>query len=536
MKIVKKIWLVGLAVLLVSLMSFSPAMAVKEGGTLNLHINKTPDSLWPLTATCRRATYLFELTYNYLVGFNDANEIVPQLAESWDVSDDGLTYTFHLRKGVKFHDGYPFTAKDVEFTYTLLANKKAASLFFGKVEPVKGAKAYYDGEANKVDGIQVVDDYTIKFVLEKPNAAFLSNLMLPIVPEHIFGKIPVDQLATSPESQKLIGTGPFKLVKYVTDQYYEFECFDDYWQGKPHIEKIYVKIAKADVAIAMLEKGEIDYIPEFPPSELDYVKSLPNLKILTQTNTTWPWAWCFNLKRSYFKDKRVRQAIAYALDRQGFVDSVLRGYGTVVNFPNTNARWAWPDPSEINQYPYNPEKAKTLLKEAGWDPDRVIEILYYPGNKERDQFATIGQQMLKNVGIKADVVCMDVARAVEKFHKGNFDILQTGASAQPDPDYQSLYFESSKVIPAGDNITSYANKRVDELFKKGRKTFDPAERAKIYKEINKILNDELPWIIICEPMHVSVVNKRVHGMHFNPNIIAFRDPARLLDIHKWWLE
>jgi len=161
--------------------------------------------------------------------------------------------------------------------------------------------------------------------------------------------------------------------------------------------------------------------------------------------------------------------------------------------------------------------------------------LYYPGNKARDQFAVIAQQYLKNVGVKVDVIAMDVARAVEKLQKGDFQILLSGISAQPDPDYQSIYFESTKVYPAGANYGYMDNKHVDELFAKGRVTTDSTKRAEIYKELNIILNDELPMLPICEPDFVSAINKRVRGVHFNPSIVSFRDPARLLDIHKWWL-
>jgi len=538
MKIVKKLGLIVLAVSLVSLMSFSPAMAVKEGGTLNVHFPQNPNTIWVYNCTGRTGAFLFELAYNWLIGFNDKGEVIPQLAESWDISKDGLTYTFHLRKGVKFHDGYPFTAKDVEFTYTLLANKKIGSLYFGKIEPVKGVKEYYDGKVDKVSGIQVMDDYTIKFTLKEPNVAFLTNLIFPIVPEHIFSKIPIEQINKSPESRKLIGTGPFKLVKYVTDQYYEFERFDDYWQGKPHIEKIYMKLAKADVAIAMLEKGEIDYIPEFPISEVNYVKSLPNADILTKENITWPWLLGVNrTQKPYFKDKRVLQAFMYAFDRQGYINSVLQSYGKVTNVSITNPPWAVPDDSEINLYPYNPEKAKALLKEAGWDPNQVLKLVYYPGNKERGEFAVLAQQMLRNVGVTVDVVCMDVARAVEVLHSGDFDLFLSGAGELPDPDASSVYFESSKIWPAGPNYHYIADKRLDELFKKGRETFDLAERAKIYKQINIILNDELPWLMICTPMYLAAMNKRVHYTRFNPNItVSTHDQARFLDVQDWWLE
>jgi len=537
MKIIRKVGLFVLMVLLISSIYVLPAVSeVREGGTLNLHLEMAAATLWPVTAVDREGMFLISLAYDTLMEYNDANELQPRLAKSWEVSNDGLTYTFHLRRDVKWHDGQPFTANDVKFTYTLLANKKAASFVTGVIVPiVKGSQDYYDGKVDSISGIQVVDDYTIKFELTKANASFLYSLLFPILPEHLFKAIPVDQLAKAPESQMMVGTGPFKFKRYVTDQYYEFERFEGYWRGKPHIEKVYVKIAKASVALAMLEKGEIDYIIDVPMSELEYIKSLKHIKILTAPNRTWNWCFFLNTKHKFLQDKRIRQAFLYALDRQGYVDSVLRGYGEVINIFNTDALWTVPDSSQINQYPYNPEKAKSLLKEAGWDPKQVVEIVYYPGNEARSRFALIAQQNLKDVGVTADVIAMDGARATEKLQKFDYQILLSGPGALPDPDYISIYFESSKTYPKGCNYHHMADKHIDELFEKGRSTVDPAERARIYKEINIILNDYLPMLPICEPMYVSAMNKRVCGVRFNPNIVFYQAPYRLLDIHKWWL-
>jgi len=506
----------------------TPTLTVKAGGTLNLWMELAPPHLYPPTATDRSSSMIFELVFDKLLAYDDDQNIQPELAEKFDVSKDGLTYTVTLKKGLKWHDGQPVTAQDVKFTFEKLCGK--GSVYFANYKTIKGAQDFNDGKTTEVAGIKMVDDSTVAFELSEVDGGFLNNLVFWIIPEHIFkGMDPETAVRTA---WKPVGTGPFKFVQYKEDQYLEFDANKEYFKGAPSIDKFFMKIAKVDAALAMFEKGEVDYITDLPATEYDRVKKLPNAKILELPNTSWPWLLGINVTKGQLGDKRVRQAMMYALDREAYIKSVMGGHATILNHPFPMPAWAAPADSEINLYPYDPEKAKALLKEANYDNKVVPQILYYPGNKLRDQFATIAQQYWAAVGLKVDVVSMDVARAVERLQKGEFDILLSGGGATPDPGKQRIYFTcDSTFAKGGANYYFYCNPKLDELFKKGQAATSIEERAPIYKEIAKILNDELPWLFLINPNYLSAVNTRINDMHFNPNIGA----ERFLDIEKWKL-
>jgi peptide/nickel transport system substrate-binding protein len=501
---------------------------VKEGGTLNLHLEAAPPSLYPPSDADRLSQMVQELVYDYLMFFNDAQEVVPELADTYKVSEDGLTYTVGLRKDVKWHDGQPFTARDVKFSFEQACSKFSG--YFADYKDLVGCQDYRDGKATEVKGIEIVDDYTLKFRLAQPNAAFPLALVYRIIPEHIYKGMDLDTAKRA--AWKPVGTGPFKLVDYKEDQYFEFDAYSDYFKGAPHINKVFMKIAKADTAIAMLERGEVDFIADLPADEVERLQANPNIKILETNNNNWPWGLQINVTKPGLGDKRVRQAMMYAIDRQAYVDGVLQGHGQVTSLPWQTPGWALPDAKDVNQYPYDVEKAKGLLKEAGWDPNRVVEILAYPGNKLRYEFAVIAQQYLADAGIRSNIVTMDVARAIEKINASDFDVLLTGAGAKPDPASQAMYYTcDSTPDKGGYNNGGFCDPAADELFKKGSAAFTSAERAPIYKELAKVLNEDAPWMWLASPNYVSASNSRIADMKYNPNLTE----GRYFDIENWKL-
>jgi peptide/nickel transport system substrate-binding protein len=186
----------------------------------------------------------------------------------------------------------------------------------------------------------------------------------------------------------------------------------------------------------------------------------------------------------------------------------------------------------LNAYPYDPEKAKQLLQEAGWDPNWVVEVLYYPGNKLRGDFAEIFQQYMADVGVKVDLLSIDVARAIDRLNAGDFEILLSGAGAKPDPSSQAPYFACDSVPENGGwNYGRYCNPEVDAAFERGTQVFTLEERAPIYQEAAKILNDDVPWLYIAIPNYISATSTRITGMHYNPNLTE----GRYFDIEQWML-
>jgi len=304
---------------------------VKEGGTLNIFLIGDPRWLWPLTDTgVNRPQWL---VYEWLVRLTEDKRAEPWLAEKWETSSDGLTYTFYLRKGVKWHDGKPLTAEDVAFTFTQVVSKTQGALPYGDFKGIKGAQAYYDGKAPSVEGLKVINETTLQIILEKPDPLFVlkvgANSRVPILPKHVWEGTTRDQRQAN--TTTMIGTGPYKFVKWVKGQYLEFERNNDYWRGKPHIEKVFLKIGAQEVAAAMLERGEVDVVESLPWSELQRLQGVKGIRVLPAKEPTDVTLWQIyvNMCKPYLADKRVRQAFTYGVNREAFLKTVLQGAGAL---------------------------------------------------------------------------------------------------------------------------------------------------------------------------------------------------------------
>lgn len=530
----KKLFTLSSLVLILCLVLGGISAGVVNAATLKAQIGSCPPNWFPVTSTQREAKMLFELTYDELITFDNQGNPVPRMAKSWEVSEDGTVYTFHLRKGIKFHDGFEFTAEDVKFTYTLMASGEIGSFLYNNVKTIKGVDAYYKGNADEVEGIKVIDDYTVQFELEKPDNSFLYQIPAPIIPKHLYAGMEITEIPKSDRAKKMIGTGPYMLTGYLRDQNFEFKRFEDFYLGKPKIEKIVLKVVNPTVAVAMLQRGELDYIPDVPPEEIKTIEEMQNARIVKAENKLWPWLLLFNCDREYLNQK-VRKAFAYAVNKEAYVNAVLNGYATTDPLIFKGAEWAIPE--EYPHYKYNPDKAKELLTEAGWDFDREVEIIYYPGTPQRAKFAVVFQDYLRKIGVKVKVTKMDVGRWVELTNPGHhekrdFEIGLTGAGMTLHPRTLEIQLKSD----GGNNRCNYHNPRVDELFVEGRRAVDQDKRNKCYQELNKILVDELPWLVFANADVISAFSNRIKNVKFNPNIPGPYDPSRYLDVHEWTIE
>ena len=492
--------------------SASAAASGTAGGTLRMALGQNVD-LNPIGVRTVGAFYLQSAIYDGLV-ISSANwdTIEPALAEKWDISSDNLTYTFALRKGVKWHDGQAFTAKDVEFTYKLFLNKAVGSYFSKNLLTIKGAQDFYDGKSQTVEGLKVVDDNTFAITLLKPNAAFAFSTLTQhsIVPMHVWKDVSADDLTKPATWEKnQVGTGPFKFSSYQVDKFLELVRYDAAWRGKPLLDKIlFVRVGTTPEAIAAaLEKGDIDYA-QVPTTEIDRMGKLANLVIKPKSVYNIR-AFGVNVDKPAFKDKRVRQALAYGIDRVGLSDSILAGVSTVANSFSPSAKWNNPN---LPKYDYSIDKAKALLKDAGWDPNLEFDLaLYYNDQGHKDYIAATQQQLAK-IGMKAKVVQLD-GSAVQTYYYTDrkFDVMLLGYGISPDMDEYSGIFTSTAKWPAGQNAMLYANPRVDTLFQQGSATTDDTQRKKIYDEVQTILMDELPWIPCYFLKIAGGFNKRVQN-------------------------
>lgn len=521
-----------------------------EGGKLNLSMFSAPKGVFnPILYEDQYDSNIITRVFDGLLQFNEKLELICNLCASYEISSDNKTVTFNLRKDVKWHDGTPFTTKDVAFTFRAMLHPDYAGVRTGDYAALVGVAAMLDArdqltkqvEENKIskeqaaqqrmagweawlngDGkkaIQVIDDHTIAFTTDEPYAPFLQNLAFDIIPAHLFEGRPIGEMADHPATKKPIGTGPYKFVQYVTDQYVELARYEGYHQGKPYIPTIIYKIANQDVAIGQLKSGELDYI-EINPSDVELVKGDPNITVYTRPDFGYQYMG-LNHDNPLFQDEAVRQAMMYAINRPAIVDQILKGYGTVMNSHMPPALWAY-DESSLNLYPYDPEKANQLLAEAGWtqknadgylvkDGKEFAFTLKYPsGNKVREASAPLIQADLKAIGIKVDVQMMEFATLVTTvFDERDMDAWLMGWSLSVDPDPGAIFLPNNK----WGQVTGWTNARNEELIQQGTRVLKVAERKPIYVEWAQILNEELPYVFLYSQNVVDAVRTdKIQGL------------------------
>lgn len=483
-----------------------------------------PTVLIPMLAGDSASHEVAGMIFNGLVKYDTDLSVIGDLAESWDVSKDGLVITFHLRKGVRWTDGADFTAEDVMFGYKTIIDKKTPTAYSEDFLQVKKA--------------EVVDNYTFKVTYEKPFAPALTSWGgLVVLPKHLLeGK----DITKTGFGREPVGLGPYRLTKWVSGQELLLDSNHDYFEGRPFIDRyIYRIIPDRATMFLELQTGGVDMMDLTP---IQYTKQTENdfFRNTFQKFRYPQFAYTymgFNLKHPFFKDKRVRQAIAYAIDKSEIVDVVLFGLGSPATgpyVPNT-----WPYNPNVKEYKYDPDKAKRLLREAGWASNStgILEkdgkpfeftIRTNMGNTLRMNTATIIQWRLAKVGIKVKIEAIEWSTFINQFiDKRRFEAVILGWSIGLDPDQYDIWF-SGKTKEKEFNFIGYSNPEVDELLEKGRRTYDISERKKAYFRIQEILADELPYIFLYVPAATPIVHGRFKGIKPSPIGISYNLP-------KWYV-
>jgi len=522
------------------------------GGTVTLAMFSAPAGMFnPLYYEDLYESYVLGFVFESLMQQEDDLSYSPLLAESWTFSEDKKDITFKLRKGVKWHDGQEFTADDVVYTYTTLADKEYDGVRAYYAEPLLGYEEFHEGKTDTFKGVEKIDNYTVVFHFKeaKPNA--LDTVSYLIVPKHIYGKYAIKDLKTAKEStESPIGTGPFKISQMVTNESYELVRFDDYWDGKPYLDKIVWKVVNQEVAPGLLKSGELDVMTDLGPFDVELVSGIENIKLWETPDFGYQYlAFKFGKldkdgkttpNTLPYQDKKLRQAFAYAINREGMVKGLLKGHGVVMNAPMPPVSWAAAKPEELNQYPYDPEKAKKLLDEAGYkdvdgdgfretpDGKKMELTLDYPtGNKVREQSAPIIQQNLKDVGINIKLnTPRDVGSHYDAIEKDEVQMFLAGWSLSTDPDPSGIWKSTDPW-----NFPRWVNAESDKLIDDGLslQAFDQNYRKDVYVKWQKLVNDELPYIFLYSQNAISAYNKRIQNVHEGTFGI-------LRDVHKWWIK
>ena len=479
-------------------------------------------NLVPILASDSASADICGLVFNGLVKYDKDINLVGDLAQGWEVLNGGLTIIFHLRQKVNWHDGAPFTAGDVKFTYEKL------------IDP--NIKTPYSGDFERVKSLEVLNDYTVKVTYKEPFSPGLSSWGMWIMPKHILGvrDIKLRKELWAKFSRHPIGTGPYKFKRWKTAELIELTANPDYFEGMPYIDRYIYRIIPDQATIFLeLQTQGVDQTSLTP---LQYKRQTDN-KFFQRNFKKYRYPAFgytylgFNLLDERFKDKRVRQAINYAINRQEIIDGVLLGLGRVCTGPFPGESWAYN--SLVKPKSYSEKKALELLKEAGWADDNgdgwlekqgkffEFTIITNQGNEQRQRVAEIIQRRLGEMGIKVKIKIIEWSAFLSEFiDKRKFEAVILGWSLSRDPDCFDIW-HSSKTKEGEFNFISYQNPQLDLLLEEGRREFNQEKRKKIYHQVHQILYEDQPYVFLFVPDALPIVHSRFKGIEPAPIGIGY---------------
>lgn len=485
-----------------------------DGDSLIYNLGDEPAILNPITATD-----LYESIvdggniYETLVKRDDKTlEIIPLLADSWKIADDKLVYTFFIKKGIKWHDGVPFTASDVVFSYNKIMDPNVDAPHL---------RSYY----KDITKVEALDDYTVRFTYERPYFLALEFCGgMPIVPEHIFKD---GDFNTNPTGRAPVGTGPYMFLKWDTGKEIVLQRNENYWGKKPHIKRIVFKlISDPTVTLQVLKREEIDFAGltaiqwSRQTSSQRFLKNFDKLSYVTPNYNYIGW----NMKRPFFSDKRVRTAMTYLVNRKLILEKILYNLGEVVTSPFYINSQEYDH--SIEPYPYDPEKAKQLLDEAGWidhDGDGIrdkngvkfeFEFLIPSGSVAAEQVSTILKEELKKVGIKMKIRKLEWAVFTKQLEERKFDAVTLGWSLGVESDPYQIWHSSQ--AEKGSNFVGFRNKEADRLIEEARTEFNREKRIELYRKFAEIVHEEQPYTFLFCRKSTVALHKRFKGVKVYP--------------------
>ena len=508
--IVTTAWLALLAVILGLGLAPAPA-AAQPAGTLVVGLVAEPVNLDPAQVTDLNSNRVGRRIVETLVTFPDeSTQVVPGLAESWTVSKDGLRYTFKLRKNVAFHDGTPMNAEAVKFSIERQINPEHP---FNKLGKYPFANYFF----GNVKAVEVVDPQTVEFVLKEPRASFLAILTAgaaSVVSPTAVKKLGADYALTP------VGTGPFKYVSWDRGQRVVLEKNPSYWKFPVKVDRVVFRpIVEDQARLTELMTGTLDLMVGTPPDFVAQLEKSPTITLLKQVGAH-VWYLGVNNQKKPLDDKRVRQAMNYAVNKEAIVRDVLKGTGSLSAGPVLPGTWG--ADAALKPYPYDPARARKLLAEAGF-PNGFSTTLWVPesgsGMQSPVAMSTVIQSNLKAVGINVALQTFEWGAFIAKLRSKDQELFALSWMAgNEDPDmvmYPLLH--SSQWTPGGPNRALYKNERFDDLLHQARLTTDDKKRAELYRQAQRIMYDDPPWIFIDHEIQTAAHSKRVQGFKLHPS-------------------
>lgn len=501
-----------------------------RGGTYIEGLAGGPSSINPLFWQNETERDLVSLLFTGLTRGDERGEIVPDLAQSWEISEDNLTYTFHLRRDVRWHDGTPFTADDVLFTVRLMqhrdyqARPDLAALWRSVV-------------------VEKVDEHTLRFTLSEPFAPFLDTTTVGILPAHLLKGVPVKALPESPFNLHPVGTGPF-MIEEVDADHILLRANPHFYGPRPYLDKVEFKFyPDYQSLLVAYQRGEIEGLSRVFRRDLPRIRETSGLTLYSA-----PMASCtlifLNLGSPLFQEKEVRQALLLALDRQGLIDEILDGQGVVAHSPILPHSWAY-DPG-VRRYGYDLEEAKVLLEKAGWvdgNGDGIREkgelrlefTLLTNADPTRARMIEVISRQWAEVGVKAHTQMVETSELREEvLRPRRFEALLYGWNIPAfDPDPYPLW-HSTQAQDEGQNYAGFAHGEADTLLEEARRINDQALRADMYRRFQEIFAEEVPSLLLYHPIYHYAVDEGVKGVQLSRVVIAPSD--RFRTIAQWYIK
>jgi peptide/nickel transport system substrate-binding protein len=482
----------------------------RRGGLLRVGLDVDADTLDPRLTKNTSGFRIKELAFNGLVAINPDFTPVPDLAEKWDNPDD-KTWVFHLRNGARFHDGSDVTAADVKFTYDSVLDQNFNSPF----------RSFY----LSVDKVEATGTNTVTFTLKAPFAPFLSYMDLAVVPQAAVQKLGAD-FGTKP-----VGSGPFKVERWATGDTIELSANEAFYGGRPNLDRVRVKVVPDNSGrVVGLESGDLDFVQSpVSPQDVTRVQSAAKLKVDRTPAAGYTYI-NLNTADPLLADKHVRQALSHLVNKQQIIDTIYKGIGKPANGPIVPTMWAYP--ADVPSYPYNPDRAKALLDEAGWkagadgirmkDGQKLaLTVRTHSEDPDRKQLIQVLQSEFQKVGIDATTNTVEFPAFFQDVQDGKYQVGVIGWLNLSDPDRATF---RQFTIDGTANYGKYKNEQVDKLLKDARATLDQNKAKTMYADAVKQIVDDAPYIFVQYQEYIAMYSPRVQGYVVNPvaNWLSFK--------------
>ena len=496
-----------------------------DGGTLNYGEYGRPATLDPVTSNDMISLRITELLFNGLVGIDEKQEIVPDLAESWEISDDGLNYTFHLRQDVSWHqregeEPKPFTADDVVFTHHLMMHPQT-------ITPLKVRYEF-------IETVTKIDDYTVNVTLKRPILNALAKFTFKVIPKH-GPKNPDFLTREDPFVHQPIGTGPYVLKNITAEREVILVANENYFKGRPHIQKLVARpFADQNIMSQALMFNAIDMIVLVNHRDIPLIQGDKRF-VLEPYNALSYSFFGFNVRNPLLADKRVRQAITYAVNRKEMLDSFFQGQGTLISGPFAPGSWAYN--LDVQPLPYDPQMAMEILKEAGFvqgedgimekDGKKLSLTMKVPIEKESEAVKRVVlafKNYLEKIGVEVTGEFKEwLAWKEDVFLKHDFDIIFASWVFDDSADISSL-FHSAEIGPWRNNFGGYSNPGVDSLIVESKLTLDHEKRRTINRKLHAIIAEETPYTFLWTLTNYAAFHKKLRHVAIHPyKFFSFAD-------------